>query len=255
MVKGIESSIANDVGQLPTLEKSSNESNTLMDSFNTFKNLLSDFNPFTQEDTNLTTQKDAFPPDQTTVKLSVFSDKALDVAEEVSRSVFQSNSTTEQKLTFDLSDISALQKVLADSLKASLLNTNALSPSSDQSMRTSNSNSSLLGAAALNFFESASGTSLSNNEHATEYALNALNYVPVATDIYKNTVEIKDKVEQQVNIFSSVTSGLMIGGPAGAAFSIADAITQEVTGNSLFENFFEFGKETFNEFWGDKSPN
>jgi hypothetical protein len=248
MIKGIESNIANDVSQLTTLEKPSNDSNTFMDSLNTFKDLLSDFNPFTQEQTNLTTPKDAASSDLITPKLSLFPDNVLDVAEYLSRSVFQSNSPTTQKLKFDLSDISALQQVLADSLKASLLNTNA--SGTDPHMGINSSNSSLVGTAALSFFESVGEASLSKDGQVIEDVVNVLNYVPIATDIYKNTVEAKDKVEHQVNIYSSVSSGLLIGGPAGAAFTIADAITQEFTGNSLFENFFEFGKEIFNEFLG-----
>tara|TARA_R110002167_G_scaffold150414_8_gene344142 strand:- start:1188 stop:1949 length:762 start_codon:yes stop_codon:yes gene_type:complete len=253
MIKGIESNIANDVNQLTTLEKPNDESGTFMDSLNTFKDLLSDLNPFTEEKSNIATPKDVTYVDKITPKLSVFPDKVVDVAEEVSRGVFQSNSTTDQKLTFDLSDISALQKVLADSLKASLLTTNA--SGTDQHMGINSSNSSLLGTAALNFFESAGEASLSKGGHAIEDAVNVINYVPIATDIYKNTIGTKDKVEQQIDLYSSVSNGLLIGGPAGAAFTIADAVTQEITGSSLFENFFEFSKETFNEFWGDKSPN
>ncbi|MFT6908453.1 MAG: hypothetical protein ACJAS1_005155 [Oleiphilaceae bacterium] len=247
MIKGIESNIANGVSQLTKLDEPNNESGAFIEGLRTFKNLLSDLNPFMEEESNLLASIDVSSLSNPIPKLSAFPDEVLDVAEEVSRSIFQSSSTT-QKLKFDLSDISALQNMLADSLKASLLNTNL--SGAEQSMGINSSNSSLLEIAALSFFESASESSLGKDAHAIKDTVDAFNYVPVAADIYKNTIEIKDKVEQQVNIFSSVSSGLMIGGPAGIAFTIADAMTQKFTGNSLFENFFEFGKETFDEFLG-----
>jgi hypothetical protein len=253
MIKGIESNFANDVSQQAKLEKSNNEPNFFLDSLSSFKDLLSDLNPFAEESTNLKAPKDGAFTDKTTPKLSVFPDKALDMVEEISRSVFQPNSPGTQKLDFDLSDISSLQQVLADSLKASLLSNKTSGDSATSSQQTNSSNFSLLGTAASSFLGSASEVNLGKDGHVIEDVIGVLNHVPIATDIYKNTIETKDKVEQQINLFSSVTNGLLIGGPAGAAFAIADAVTHEITGNTLFENFFEFGKEKFNDLLDDKT--
>ncbi|MBU3005302.1 hypothetical protein [Paraglaciecola arctica] len=256
MMKGIESNFANDVNQQANLEKSNDDANVFADSLSYFRDLLSDLNPFAEEPANLNADKapkteDAESlKDKVPLKLSVFPDDALDMVEEVSRSVFQPDSQGTQKLEFDLGDISSLQQVLADSLKASLLSDKASSNIGTASLQTNSSNFSLLETAASNFLASASGANLGINGNVIEDVRGVMNHEPILSDIYKNTIETKDKVEQQIDLFSSVTNGLLIGGPAGAVFAITDAVTHEVTGNTLFENFFEFGKETFNHFLG-----
>ncbi|MEP1445239.1 MAG: hypothetical protein ABJK37_03870 [Paraglaciecola sp.] len=256
MMKGIESSFANDINQQAKLEKSNNDENVFTDSLSYFRDLLSDLNPFAEESANLNadkatkTEKAEALKDKIPLKLSVFPDEALDMVEEVSRSVFQPDSNDTQQLKIDLSDISSLQQVLADSLKASLLSNKTSSDTGSSSLQVDSSNFSLLGAAASSFLESASGVNLGINGKVIEDVRGVMNHEPILTDIYKNTIETKDKVEKQIDLFSSVTNGLLIGGPAGAVFAITDAVTHEITGNTLFENFFEFGKETFNDFLG-----
>ena len=74
-------------------------------------------------------------------------------------------------------------------------------------------------------------------------AVNVLNHIPIVSDVYKDVTS-----QDSADAAAAVAGGYMFAGPVGALYSAANAVTEEITGSSILDNFISFGRS----FLGDE---
>ncbi|MBN7820093.1 hypothetical protein [Bowmanella yangjiangensis] len=69
--------------------------------------------------------------------------------------------------------------------------------------------------------------------------LNMLHHIPLVSDVYQQVTE------DSISAAASVVGSFIFAGPLGVAYSAADLIAKEVTGDSMFNNIVQFTQDVF----------
>lgn len=141
-------------------------------------------------------------------------------------------------------DISSMQKALFNSLTEALFKESEKPPtvlSQEQTSLTGAANSNGETSNTFwNFVDSASTLSFGEDGLGLDDAfdaVNVLNHIPIVSDIYKDATS-QDKTDAA----AAVAGGYMFAGPAGALYSAANAVTEEITGSSIIDNLITLGR-------------
>lgn len=222
------------------VESQSSEPNIFESGLDKFRQLFSDVEASSTEDKQTQSPAKQYP--------ALSSESIVDIASEVTRSVFSDSPFEQSGLRFGDDEVALLQQSLIGALKTSLLKSSLSSPATSEASPALSPQEAPSQNSLTDFLSSVKEISFGSDGFGLKDAfdtLNILNHIPVVSDFYK------ESTKNDVDAFSTVTGSYLIGGPIGAAFAIADVATEELTGQSIFGNLVEFGKETFSNFWED----